>query len=102
MYFSAYKSHIYAYFETAYLCIFGFTYLCIFCAYLCLWYIRTALAQGMVNCGVESHFLAKTWSGTSNIGGVCRILDGVNIILEGVLRILDGVLQRIFWGGGGT
>ena len=35
----AYKTHIYAYFENAYLCIFGFAYLCIFCAYLCIWYI---------------------------------------------------------------
>ena len=34
----AYKTHIYAYFENAYLCIFGFAYLCIFCAYLCIWY----------------------------------------------------------------
>ena len=38
-YISAYKAHIYAYFEIAYLCIFGFAqigfaYLCTFCAYL--------------------------------------------------------------------
>ena len=33
-YISAYKAHIYANFEIAYLCIFGFAYLCAFCAYL--------------------------------------------------------------------
>ena len=41
----AYKTHIYVYFENAYLCIFGFAYLCtgIFCAYLCIWYNICAL-----------------------------------------------------------